>query len=82
MKEGQRVAPATVPWGSADGMAGSADDLSRAPAPPHAPKHRAPEPEQPEDETAEPHVRVDARRLEAALLELRDPIVRVPLLLD
>ncbi len=33
-------------------------------------------------ELAEAHVRVDARKLETALLELRKPIVHVPLLLD
>lgn len=35
-----------------------------------------------EDETDEPFARVDARRLEAALLALRHPIVNVPLLLE
>src|SRR5215472_2484673 len=35
-----------------------------------------------EDDTDEPFARVDARRLEAALLELRLPIVTVPLLLE
>src|ERR1022692_1286073 len=33
-------------------------------------------------DAAEPHVRVDAHKLETALLELRSPIVRVPLLLE
>ncbi|HEX9031312.1 MAG TPA: GTPase [Streptosporangiaceae bacterium] len=37
---------------------------------------------QPAEGEAEPHVRVDARKLEAALIELRDAVVRVPLLLD
>jgi 50S ribosome-binding GTPase len=41
-------------------------------------------PEQPPDteRPAEPHVRVDARKLESALLELRDAVGRTQLLLD
>lgn len=74
MKEGQGVAPASVPWGGAS-------DAARMPGRAPAPKHRAPQ-SVGADDAAEPHVRVDARRLEAALLELRGPIVRVPLLLD
>ncbi len=35
-----------------------------------------------EQEQAEPFIRVDARKLEAALLSLRHPIVTVPLVLD
>ena len=35
-----------------------------------------------EDEADEPFARVDAKRLEAALLKLRHPIVTVPLLLE
>ncbi len=35
-----------------------------------------------DDEADEPFARVDARRLEAALLELRRPVVSVPLLLE
>jgi 50S ribosome-binding GTPase len=93
MKEGQAVAPASVPWGSAsDPAAGQAEQPApkhRAPEPKHRAaelKHGASEPKHgaksaPDDEAAEPGIRVDARKLEAALLELRNPIVRVPLLL-
>ncbi len=75
MKEGQPVAPASVPWGGGS-------DTARVSARPHAPRHKAPDPEPAPGEAAEPHVRVDAARLEAALLELRSAILRVPLLLD
>jgi len=75
MKEGQPVAPASVPWGGGS-------DTARVSARPPAPRHKAPDPEPAPGETAEPHVRVDAGRLEAALLELRSAILRVSLLLD
>ncbi len=100
MKEGQAVAPASVPWGSAsDPAADQAEQAApkhRAPEPKHRaaelkhvaaePKHGAAEPKHgaksaADDEAAEPGIRVDARKLEAALLDLRSPIVRVPLLL-
>jgi hypothetical protein len=75
MKEGQDVAPASVPWGTAK-------DAARGSGKIRTPKHRAPEKEPAADVADEPHARVDARKLEAALLELRDPMVRIPLLLD
>jgi hypothetical protein len=74
MKEGQGVAPASVPWGGAREAAPTAasppeavdDALSAAPP----------------GQDAEPHARVDARVLETALLQAREPILRAPLLLD
>ncbi len=48
--------------------------LTRTPA--------APAPRGPEDDADEPFARVDARKLEAALLGLRHPIVTVPLMLE
>ena len=73
MKEGQGVAPASVPWGGADDAASAparrrGHGRTAAPAAPESP--------------AEPHVRVDARRLETALIELRDAMLRVPLVLE
>jgi hypothetical protein len=75
MKEGHPVAPASVPWG----VAGEATSEGAQPATP--PRH-AVDPAGASGEAAEPHVRIDARKLESALLALRDPVVRVPLLLD
>jgi hypothetical protein len=49
----------------------STDAAALSPARPQAPEH-----------DAEPHVRVDARKLESALLELRDAVGRTQLLLD
>jgi energy-coupling factor transporter ATP-binding protein EcfA2 len=74
MKEG--VAPASVPWGGAhdapptvsagNQSADSQGVIAASPAPAEA----------------EPHVRVDARKLENALIDLRDAIRRVSLVLD
>ncbi|HEX9521256.1 MAG TPA: GTPase [Streptosporangiaceae bacterium] len=50
---------------------GSTDAAARSPARPQVP-----------GQEAEPHVRVDARKLESALLELRDAVGRTQLLLD
>ena len=50
---------------------GSTDAAERSPARPQVP-----------EQEAEPHVRVDARKLESALLELRDAVGRTQLLLD
>ena len=98
MKEGQGVAPASVPWG--------ADDAARVPAHPPAHARRGPahaaadadaaEPQVPARTAgaaaphipahaagqAEPHVRIDARKLESALLEVRGAVGRMQLLLD
>lgn len=73
MTEGQGAAPASVPWGVA-GMSVPPADLP----------HPAPTSVSAADTAAEtePHVRVDARQLESALLGLREPLVRVPLVLD
>lgn len=65
--------------------AGGTADRSHPPAGP--PRSRSvtgsgPGPDADENESDEPFARVDARRLEAALLDLRHPIVTVPLLLD
>ncbi len=68
MKEGQGMAPASVPWGTEDDAV-----LHPAPARP---------PLAPPEEAAEPHVRVDARKLENALIDVRNSIRRLPLLLD
>jgi energy-coupling factor transporter ATP-binding protein EcfA2 len=71
MKEGQGVAAASVPWG------GAGQEL---PVP--DPRQLAGSVTGAGSDADEPHVRVDARKLEAALLDLRSPIVRVPLLLE
>jgi energy-coupling factor transporter ATP-binding protein EcfA2 len=49
---------------------------------PHPTRGTGPSPEVGQDPEAEPFVRVDARRLESALLALRRPIVTVPLTLE
>ena len=71
--------------GSASTSPGSAGSAPRAGAPPGRPPGdgapagaESPDPGAP----TEPYVKVDARRLEAALLSLRHPIVTVPLLLE
>jgi hypothetical protein len=69
MKEGQGIAPASLPWGGADGAVPSAGP-------------QAPPADRGQDDVAEPHVRVDARKLEGALLEVRNSIRRLPLLLE
>ncbi len=81
MKEGQGAARASVPWG--------ADDAARVPARPPAHARQAPaqptragEAIEPPGKSDEPHARVDARKLESALLELRDAVGRTQLLLD
>lgn len=69
MKEG--VAPASVPWGGAHDAAPTVSEVSQGVA---AASPAAVE--------TEPHVRVDARKLENALIDLRDTIRRVSLVLD
>jgi hypothetical protein len=65
------------------GSAGEGDDRSRPPVgPPGSWSLAGPGLAADDDEADEPFARVDARRLEAALLELRHPIVTVPLLLE
>jgi energy-coupling factor transporter ATP-binding protein EcfA2 len=80
MKEGQGAAPASVPWDSADAVA-------RVPARPSADTDPSGQPDGSEQvpqagTAAEPHARVDARKLEAALLELRDAVGKMQLLLE
>jgi energy-coupling factor transporter ATP-binding protein EcfA2 len=78
MKEGQGAAPASVPWDSADAA-------TRVPVRPFADTGSAgtpPDPAPQAEAVAEPHARVDARKLETALLELRDAVGRTQLLLD
>src|SRR5258708_15120928 len=67
MKAGQGAAPASAPWDSADAA-------TRVPARPSADTGSG--------AAAEPHARVDARKLETALLQLRDAAGRTQLLLD
>src|SRR6266487_1636492 len=69
MKEGQGVA-ASVPWAGAGRT--SPVPASQQPGPAT----------QTPDDAEEPHARIDARKLESALLELRSQIVRIPLPLD
>jgi energy-coupling factor transporter ATP-binding protein EcfA2 len=71
MTEGPGVAAASVPPGGTQ-AGGAAPDPVRSPA--RAENQAAPQ--------VEPHVRVDARRLESALLALRHSIVEVPLTLE
>jgi hypothetical protein len=77
MKEGHQVAPASVPWGSSD-------DAARPPVPARQTPSNPGGAGEPADlaDPAEPHVRVDARKLESSLLELRDAVGRTQLLLD
>jgi len=72
MTEGQSVAPASVPPGGADGAA----------RPPWRQAAGTAAPPAEAGNEAEPHSRVDARKLESALLELRDAVTRTQLLLD
>src|SRR5258708_30306331 len=67
MKEGQGAAPAPAPWDSADAA-------TRVPARPSADTGSG--------AAAEPHARVDGRKLETALLQLRDAAGRTQLILD
>ena len=69
MTEGQGAAPASVPWGAAKAPARPADGPG-----PSARANGTGE--------AEPHIRVDARKLESALVDLRDAVTRTQLLLD
>ncbi|MHB1432704.1 MAG: dynamin family protein, partial [Streptosporangiaceae bacterium] len=73
MNEGQPVVAASVPWG--------ADSAAPVPAPPAEPP-RAGTPAGASGEQAEPHVRVDARKLEAALLTVRSTVNHLPLPLE
>jgi energy-coupling factor transporter ATP-binding protein EcfA2 len=93
MTEGQGAAPASVPSGGPDAPARSparspahARHEPAKPVPPAAVPDDpaiAPEPAAPETANeAEPHVRVDARTLELALIDLRDAVSRTQLLLD
>ncbi len=72
MKEGQQVAPASVPWGTGSDAASHAAQPQAQPVPP----------DQAAGESEEPHARVDAHKLEAALMELRNAIRRQAFLLE
>jgi hypothetical protein len=77
-----RPDPGAPGW-PGQGSASGAGDRSRPPVgPPGSWSLAGPGVAADEDDTDEPFARVDARRLEAALLELRHPIVTVPLLLE
>ena len=81
MKEGQGAPAASVPWGADD----AAPAPARPPAPPRPPRAKAASAGRsgaPPEAADEPHARVDARKLEAALLELRDAAGRAQMLLD
>lgn len=69
MKEGQEVAPESLRWGERED--GGSDIMPQTAAPQAA-----------ATDGDEPHVRVDARKLQAALTELRDSVSRVSLLFD
>src|SRR5262252_1472510 len=83
MNEGQGAAAPPLPAGVSDAPAMSAASAVAEPAP--MPSADLPEPEaavsEPPDE-AGPHVRVDARKLEQALLDLRNPVASLRLVLD
>jgi hypothetical protein len=71
MTDGQGVAPVSVPWGSADAAGPAGRPAAGTAAPPAD-----------DSNEAAPHTRVDGRKLETALLELRDAVNRTQLLLD
>src|SRR5215472_2439464 len=81
MNEGQGAPAASVPWGTDDGPPPPARPLT-PPQPPRPHAASSPKPAEPAEEADEPHARVDARKLEAALLELRDAVGKTQLLLD
>src|SRR5215472_6343760 len=81
MNEGQGARAASVPWGAEDGSPPPARELAPS-RPPQSQATSAPKPAQPPEEADEPHARVDARKLETALLELRDAVGKTQLLLD
>jgi energy-coupling factor transporter ATP-binding protein EcfA2 len=75
-------APAAPPPSAARPPAAHGAAVSKAasdPAAPRAGRHAASEVE---ESAAEPHVRVDARKLESALLQVRDAVGRMQLLFD
>jgi hypothetical protein len=87
MKEGQEAVSASLRWGGADdGATGSeaqptavppvADGVASGGAAAGASAAVAAE------DAETPHVRVDARKIQAALIELRDAVARVSLLFD
>lgn len=75
MKEGQGTASASLPWGEAD-------DAASNTGPVDVPSSSLGDSGRGQDEVAEPHVRVDARKLEGALIDVRNVIRRLPLLLE
>jgi hypothetical protein len=79
-RSGSGGAQSGVGWPT--GAAQSAGSAAGGKAPPGADEPHGRAPSAGLGEEVEPYVRVDARRLEAALLGLRHPIVTVPLLLE
>ena len=80
MIDGQGAPPASVPWGADEVTSVAARPAADSrPQPTTAARDAAPAKQQ---DTEEPHARVDARKLETALLELRDAAGRAQLLLD
>lgn len=75
MKEGQGTASASLPWGEADDAASNAGPVD-------VPSSTSGDSGHGQDEVAEPYVRVDARKLEGALIDVRNVIRRLPLLLE
>jgi hypothetical protein len=71
MKEGQGVVPASLRWGGAD----DGGEVAALPADKTAGGTVS-------EDADEPHVRVDARKLQAALTSLRETVTRVSLLFD
>src|SRR5215469_9480540 len=87
MKEGQGIAPASLPWGEADDAAPNAGPVNVPSTTVRTPEGGSPRVSTAggsggSDEGVEPHVRVDARKLESALIEVRNAIRRMPLLLE
>jgi energy-coupling factor transporter ATP-binding protein EcfA2 len=78
MTEGPGVTAASVPSGGAGAAPDPGADQAVDPSPSVDPSPGA----EPVEEQIEPHVRVDGRKLEAALLALRHAIVEVPLSLE
>jgi energy-coupling factor transporter ATP-binding protein EcfA2 len=86
MTEGPGVAAASAPKFGADAGDGHAREpahaVSAPPAPPAAEQSRPGDEADQAGPGGEPHVRVDARKLESALLALRHQIVELPLVFE
>lgn len=73
MEEGRKVAPASSPWGGG---------MSPAGASARSPVAGRTDSQEEQEGTGEAHVRVDARKLESALIKLRDAVGRLQLQLE